>query len=248
MPRFRFASSWTAGRHIDRALCIGLTAMAVACSEPEFVLPTAPTSTADAATSTTPTIVSSTFTSTLSVRGVRFFSFSVSGTGTVEATIDSITDQRGPAAVDLEVGLGTPSGTECSTASSTRTAGAPVAQLAGTYQPGTYCVRIADPGALTAPIGFRLHLSYPGVLPAPVALSISGTAPTAGSTTQLVATATLADGSSADVTPGSSWTSSDSAVATVAANGMLTGVAPGTVVVTATYGSMSATSEFTVTP
>jgi hypothetical protein len=223
-----------------------MAAMAVSCSEPAFVVPTAPTSTADTAGSTTPMIVSSTFTSTLAPRGVRFFSFTVSQAGTIEATIHSVTYQRGPTAGDIEVGLGTPRGTECSTETVIRTAGSAIARLTGTYQPGVYCVRVTDPGGLTAPIAFQLHLSYPGVPPAPIALLIDGRPPTAGSTTQLIATVTRGDGSTADVTSETSWATSDSTVASIAADGTLTGVAPGTVVVTATYVSVVATREVTV--
>ena len=48
--------------------------------------------------------------------------------------------------------------------------------------------------------------------------------------------------------PDITWTSSDAAVATVATDGTVTAVAPGTAIITATCGSVSATCKVTVLP
>lgn len=59
-----------------------------------------------------------------------------------------------------------------------------------------------------------------------------------GSTLQLTANALLADGSSQDVSSMVSWQSSNTAAATVDSNGKVTGVATGTVTITATAGNV----------
>jgi plastocyanin len=65
-------------------------------------------------------------------------------------------------------------------------------------------------------------------------------------TVQLSATARLSDGSS-NGTPSVVWTTSASSVATVSGAGLVTGVAAGTAVITATTGVVSGTATITVT-
>lgn len=67
-------------------------------------------------------------------------------------------------------------------------------------------------------------------------------------TQQLTAVSTLGDGSSLDVTTdsGTSYTSSNSTVATVSTSGLVTAVNPGSSTVTVTRGSLTATSAVTV--
>ncbi|MNG91808.1 gamma-glutamyl-gamma-aminobutyrate hydrolase [compost metagenome] len=69
----------------------------------------------------------------------------------------------------------------------------------------------------------------------------------AGLTGQLAANGSYSDGSSVNVTPSVSWTSSDPAVATVDASGLVTGVATGTATITGTLDGQSATLSVTVT-
>jgi hypothetical protein len=57
----------------------------------------------------------------------------------------------------------------------------------------------------------------------------------AGSTSQFSATASLADGTGQNVTGNATWQSSNAAVATVSAGGLVTAVGPGTARITATY-------------
>jgi hypothetical protein len=67
-------------------------------------------------------------------------------------------------------------------------------------------------------------------------LSVTGTSPmTVGQQAQYTATANMSDGSSPNVTAQSQWASSNPAVATVDANGVVTAVAPGTTTITASY-------------
>jgi trimeric autotransporter adhesin len=67
------------------------------------------------------------------------------------------------------------------------------------------------------------------------------------STVQLTATGTYSDSSTQDVTSTASWMSSDTSKATVSSAGLVTGVAPGTVTVTASVGSVTGTVSVTVT-
>jgi hypothetical protein len=73
--------------------------------------------------------------------------------------------------------------------------------------------------------------------PSTSATSVAVTGPTleVGATGQFKATATLSDGTKQDVTAASTWTSSNTAVATVTATGMVTAVTVGMTTITATY-------------
>lgn len=67
-----------------------------------------------------------------------------------------------------------------------------------------------------------------------------------GATTQFSATATLSDGTTVPVTSTASWSSSNSAAATVNASGAVTGVAAGDADITATYQTISGKAHVTV--
>ena len=79
-------------------------------------------------------------------------------------------------------------------------------------------------------------------------LNVAGAAPAIGATAQFTATATMADGSTQDVTNQAAWSSSDSSIATVSSSGMVTGVAAGSVTVAATYQSVSASDAIVLAP
>ncbi len=68
-----------------------------------------------------------------------------------------------------------------------------------------------------------------------------------GTMVQLTATETFSDNTTQDVTNNASWTSSDTSIATVSSSGLVTGVSPGTVTVTATSAGFSGTATVTVT-
>lgn len=76
----------------------------------------------------------------------------------------------------------------------------------------------------------------------PATPSVVGTA-----TQQFVATATLDDGTTVDVSSDATWTSSDVGAATVDGDGLATGVAAGSTTITATLGGVSGTATLTVT-
>ena len=68
----------------------------------------------------------------------------------------------------------------------------------------------------------------------------------AGSTLQLTATGTYDDGSTKNVSGSVSWSSADATIATVNTSGLMTGVAQGNVVITATSATISGTTNATV--
>jgi uncharacterized protein YjdB len=68
-----------------------------------------------------------------------------------------------------------------------------------------------------------------------------------GFTTQMTATALFSNGSSSDYTDLVTWSSTGEAVATVDSNGLVTGVAIGTVNIEASYGPVLGTTTLTVT-
>ena len=75
---------------------------------------------------------------------------------------------------------------------------------------------------------------------------MTGTAPNVGLTAQFTATATLSNGSSQNVTSQATWQSSNTAIATVTNAGVVTGVGPGDVDITATYQSVAGRSRVTI--
>jgi trimeric autotransporter adhesin len=79
------------------------------------------------------------------------------------------------------------------------------------------------------------------------AVTIAGTTAftAVGQTSQLTATTTGSDGSQQDVTSQSTWTSSNAAVATVSATGLMTAVSIGQCTITAVYQTVSGTATVT---
>ena len=67
-----------------------------------------------------------------------------------------------------------------------------------------------------------------------------------GTAKQLTATATYTDGTTKDITSAVTWSSSATGVATVDANGLARGIAPGTATIRATAGSLAAETTLTV--
>jgi len=99
--------------------------------------------------------------STLPVGGFKFYSFTVEQNGTVNVTLASIGGNFVPSTVTVGLGIGQPSGTDCSaTSSSNVSTQATAPQVTGTYSPGVYCVRIADVGNLFAPATFSVLVAH----------------------------------------------------------------------------------------
>lgn len=125
--------------------------------------PTTPTDTTTTTTTTTvaePTITE-TFTGRIGVGGSSFYSFAVGTNGTVNLTLTSVGGQGVPGTLWLAIGVGTPSGEDCATATTVNTAPGTAVQLTGTYAPGVYCARVWDIGNLAAVASFNLTIAHP---------------------------------------------------------------------------------------
>lgn len=116
-----------------------------------------------ATTTTQPTLTTEFFTGSLPVESSSFYSFTVTGTGSVNVTLASLTLSRFSPALAIQVGLGvgTPAGTGCSLSDSLDTAPALTAQLTASLSPGIYCVDISDIGNLAEPVNFAIRIIHP---------------------------------------------------------------------------------------
>jgi hypothetical protein len=144
------------------AAILGLILFGSACSHSSTS--TSPSSTSSSTTTTTgaaPT-VSESFTGTLPVGGFKFFSFNIAVNGTVNVTLNSVSGTGVPSTVQLGLGIGSPSGIDCS-ATTNVTAGVTAAapQATGAFGPGTFCVRVYDVGNLFAPANFNITIAHP---------------------------------------------------------------------------------------
>jgi uncharacterized protein YjdB len=85
--------------------------------------------------------------------------------------------------------------------------------------------------------------------PTLTSISVTPTTPSVavGNTKQMTATGTYDDGKTKNITGSVSWSSDDDSEATVSDGGLVTGVAAGTVSVTATSGTISGSTSVTVT-
>lgn len=77
-------------------------------------------------------------------------------------------------------------------------------------------------------------------------VAVTGTVPAVGSTAQFAATATMLNGTTQDVSSTATWTSSNTAIATVSSSGLVTAVADGTATITATYSGIVGNDAITV--
>lgn len=78
-------------------------------------------------------------------------------------------------------------------------------------------------------------------------VTVTGTAPAVGATSQFSAMAVLSDGSTQDVTNVATWSSSNPTDAIVSSTGVVTGVAAGAATVQATYQNVTGSEQITVT-
>ena len=149
----RGASAWRAS--------VILASLAIAsCGSTET--PTAPTASASTSTATVASpAFSEDFLGTVDADGSSFYSFSVTQYGTVNVTLTSVGGTYVPAGLQLGLGLGSPSGTDCSTTQSITTRSGSSPQLTGTYQPGVYCVRVYDIGNVYGAASFAVTIAYP---------------------------------------------------------------------------------------
>ena len=81
---------------------------------------------------------------------------------------------------------------------------------------------------------------------ASISVSPSSSTITGSATQQFTATGTFTDGTVSNITNSSSWSSSNTSIATVNSGGLASGVGPGTATITATNGTLSGTASLTV--
>lgn len=121
--------------------CAGALAVA-ACGNDSSSATTSPSVVAADATINEP------FTTTLPPGGTVFYAFSIAQYGNVAVTLTGVNGAELPEDFTLNVGIGRPSGTSCTSQSAVDTAPGESPQLTGTYGPGIFCVRVADTGKL----------------------------------------------------------------------------------------------------
>jgi hypothetical protein len=146
------------------ATIAALALLASACSEPEFIVPTAatpPPIPATAAREPAQPTFTETFAGTLSARGVRFYAFTVLAYGTVRLTLETLQNPQGAVAAMLELGLGAPSGTGCTVSVARVSSASETPQIMEILEPGVYCARVADHGALTSEVDFSVRIDFP---------------------------------------------------------------------------------------
>lgn len=96
-------------------------------------------------------------------------------------------------------------------------------------------------------VGFAVACGGSTTSPSSVSsITVTGSAPAINATSQLTATAVMSDGTTQDVSTSATWQSANTGTATVSSTGLLTGVASGTVVVQATYSSVTGSISLTV--
>ena len=103
------------------------------------------------------------FSGRLEVGGSSFYSFTVGASGQVAITLASLVPTKpGPAlSAVLDLGVGTPLGTDCNVMNGVPASPALTAQLVNTLTAATYCTRLSDPGNLTAPVNFTVRIVHP---------------------------------------------------------------------------------------
>ena len=124
-----------------------------ACSNPLSSLFGNPT------TPSTDTPITDAFNGTLAPNGSLVFTFSVATAGSVAITLTSVS----PATTSpLGLGVGPSSSGSCTISNSTSgavAAGSP--QLSAMETPGAYCVKVSDPGNLTATSAVTVTVAHP---------------------------------------------------------------------------------------
>jgi hypothetical protein len=139
-------------------ILIATLGLSISCSDDT---PTSPTDTSTSSTTAAAPTVSEEFSSTVPVGGSTFYSFTSSTYGTINLTLTSVGGQFVPSTVTLGLGLGQPSGTDCSTTTVVNTPPGATVQVTGNYDAGVYCAKVLDIGNLFAPASFNVTIAYP---------------------------------------------------------------------------------------
>jgi hypothetical protein len=135
--------------------------MLAACGGNSTTAPSTTTTDTTSTTAVSPPTTSVVWTSVVPVGGFKFYSFNVDVNGTVNVTLTEVHGQFVPATVQLQIGLGQPSGTDCTTTQTATGAASATPQVTTTLTAGTYCARIADIGNLFAPATVVVQIDHP---------------------------------------------------------------------------------------
>jgi hypothetical protein len=102
------------------------------------------------------------FAGTLSVGGLRFYSFTVPANSAFSVLLASLATAPGAPLPDLQVGIGigTPAGTSCAVRESIATTPSLVTQFHSWATEGIHCVAIYDLGYLREPVSFAIRLTH----------------------------------------------------------------------------------------
>jgi len=123
--------------------------------------PTSATTTATTTTTVASPTTTEEFTGTVTVGGSSFYAFTVAENGTVNVTLASVGGTGVPSTVWMGLGVGAPSGEDCSTSSLTNGPAGTGPQVSSVYAPGIYCVKVADIGNLAQPATFAVTIAHP---------------------------------------------------------------------------------------
>ena len=142
----------------QRFFAIALSLLATACGSNAA---TAPSTT----TTTTPTVaaasIEETWNGSVPVGGSKFYSFTINENGTLNVSLTAVSGEFVPATVTLGLGVGQPSGMDCTTTTTVNAStqlGTP--HLTGTYAPGVYCVKVSDVGNLFSDASFTVSIAH----------------------------------------------------------------------------------------
>ena len=103
------------------------------------------------------------FAGRLAPGGSAFYSVVSGNAGSVVVTFASarVINTSTTLSPTLTIGFGVPRGTDCQTSQTVQASPALQSQIRATIEPGIYCVRIADSGALSQPIDFAIRMIFP---------------------------------------------------------------------------------------
>jgi hypothetical protein len=103
------------------------------------------------------------FAGRLAPGGTAFYSIASGSAGSAVVTFASarVIDTSTTLSPTLTIGFGVPRGTDCQTSQTVQASPGLQSQLRANIEPGIYCVRIADTGALSQPIDFAIRLIFP---------------------------------------------------------------------------------------
>lgn len=130
-----------------------LLSISAACTETP---PTTPSPTVNGQ------LVVETFSGTLPLTSVRFYSFTQVVEGSIMLTLITLQEDGAASAARVGLSIGFPAGTDCqalSTSTTVSTLAGSTPQVQGVFPAGVYCARIADVGQLTTAATFVVNIA-----------------------------------------------------------------------------------------